>query len=109
MRMQRLSFADRVAAIPEDEDLGGSDASDGECGSERLNGTKTWILIYIECILMTWQMTMSLMQFCEQSITQTWAQCPGAARLAPPPLFPTPTLSPIYIDRDVPYVCVSGR
>ena len=41
MRMQRLSFADRVAAIPEDGDLGGSDAGDGECDSEHLNGTKT--------------------------------------------------------------------
>ena len=38
MRMQRLSFADRIASVPENEDSGldGSDASDGECenGSE---------------------------------------------------------------------------
>ena len=54
MQMQRLSFADRVAAIPEDENLDSSDVSDGECendsdsesddgecDSEQLNGTKT--------------------------------------------------------------------
>ena len=38
MRMQRLSFADRATAIPEDEDseLDGSesDASDRECGND---------------------------------------------------------------------------
>ena len=42
MRMQRLSFADRIAAVPENENsgLGGSDASDGECenGSESDDG-----------------------------------------------------------------------
>ena len=42
MRMQRLSFADRVAAIPEDEDLDGSDVRNGKCendfGSESDDG-----------------------------------------------------------------------
>ena len=60
MRIQRLSFADRVAAIPEDESLSSSDVSDGECendsdsasddgecDSEQLSGTKTRILTYI--------------------------------------------------------------
>ena len=32
--MQRLSFADRVAAIPEDENLDSSDVSDGECEND---------------------------------------------------------------------------
>ena len=55
MWMQRLSFADRIAAVPENENsgLGGSDASDEECengsesddgpeecDSEQLNGIK---------------------------------------------------------------------
>ena len=44
MRMQRQSFADRIAAVPENENSGldGSDASDGECenGSESDDGSE---------------------------------------------------------------------
>ena len=54
MRMQRLSFTDRVTAIPEDENLDGSEsdssnrendseslADDGEYDSEKSKGIKT--------------------------------------------------------------------
>ena len=34
MWMQRLLFADRVAAIPEDENLDSSDVSEGECEND---------------------------------------------------------------------------
>ena len=49
MRMQRLSFADRATAMPEDEDEDGSevDASNRECGSG--DGTDSESLADGEC------------------------------------------------------------
>ena len=43
MRIQRLSFADRVTAIPEDEDLNGSKSDASASGRECRNGSESLV------------------------------------------------------------------
>ena len=94
MLMQRLSFADRVIAISEDENLDGSesDASDRECenDSESLADDNVFDTI---------------VQATNISDLEHTGNAQATAPSSPAPInrpLPSPSLSPIYIDSGAP-------